>query len=77
VNSTVVEPIDVLECLPFDVFNVAPRSLTMDEFGLVETVEALGQRIIVTVALGPDRRDDLLLTESLGVANTEVLTRSL
>ena len=76
VNSTVVEPIDVLECLPFDVLNVAPWSLAMDEFGLVETIEALGQRIIVTVALGPDRRDDLLLTESLGVANTEVLTAS-
>ena len=47
----------------------------MDEFGLVETVEALGQRVVVTVALGSDRRNDLLLAESLGVANTEVLTR--
>ena len=50
-NSTVVEPVDVLECLPFDVLDVAPRSLAVDEFSLVETVEALGQRIIVTVAL--------------------------
>ncbi len=49
VNSTVVEPIDVLECLPFDVLNVAPWPLAMDEFGLVETIEALGQRIIVTL----------------------------
>src|SRR5665213_2541717 len=47
----------------------SPRSLAMDELGLVEAVERLGERIIVTVALGADRRDDLGFAETLGVAN--------
>ena len=46
-NSTVVEPIDVLECLPLDVLDVAPWSLAVDEFGLVETIEDLGQRVVI------------------------------
>jgi len=75
VDPPVVEPVDVFQCLPFDVLDVAPGPLAVDEFGLEEAVEALGQRIIVAVALGPDRRDDLRLTESLGVTNAEVLTR--
>ena len=46
-DSAVVEPVDVLERLPFDVLDVAPGALAIDEFGLVETIETLGQRIII------------------------------
>jgi hypothetical protein len=31
------------------VFDVAPRSLAMDQLGLVETVERFGQRIVVAL----------------------------
>jgi hypothetical protein len=41
VDSSVVEPIDVLQRFPLDVLDVSPGSLGMDQFGLVETVEAL------------------------------------
>ena len=73
-NPSVVEPVEVVERGPFDVLDVAPRSLAMDELGLVEAVERLGERIIVTVALRANGRDDLRLAETLGVANAEVLT---
>ena len=39
VESPVIEPFDVIERRPFDVFDVAPRTLAVDEFGLVKTVE--------------------------------------
>ncbi len=29
VNSSVVEPVDVVECGPFDVFDIAPGTLAM------------------------------------------------
>jgi hypothetical protein len=37
VDSSIVEPADVVECRPFDVIGIAPQSLAMDEFGL-ETI---------------------------------------
>jgi hypothetical protein len=33
----------------------------MDQFGLVETVDGLGQRVVITVALAADRRLDTCL----------------
>ena len=38
-NSSIVEPIEVVKGGPFDLFDVAPRSLAMNQFSLVETVE--------------------------------------
>ena len=51
-DAPVVEPVDVVECRPLDVFDVAPGTLAIDQFALEETVERLGERIIVAVALG-------------------------
>ena len=39
VDSLVVEPVDVVEGCPFDVFDVTPGTLAMNQFSLVETVE--------------------------------------
>jgi hypothetical protein len=47
VDAAVIEPIDVGEGGPFDVVDVLPGPSTVDQLGLVETVEALGQGIIV------------------------------
>jgi hypothetical protein len=69
VDASVVEPINVVERGPFDLFDVAPGSFAMDEFGLVETVEAFGEGIVIGVAFGSNRRDDLGFAQSLGVAN--------
>jgi hypothetical protein len=74
VDSSVVEPVEVVERRPLDVLDVAPRPLAMDQLGLVETVERLGKSLVVTVALRANLRDDLGFAEALGVTNAEVLT---
>jgi len=38
VIRTVVEPVNMVERAPFEVFYVAARSFAMDQIGLVETV---------------------------------------
>ena len=38
-DSPVVEPVDLVEGCPFDVFDVAPRTLAMNQFSFVKTVE--------------------------------------
>ena len=43
VNSSVVEPADVVERRPFDALDVAPGSLAVDQLGLVEAIEALAE----------------------------------
>ena len=48
-DSSVVEPVDVVERRPFDVFDVAPGSLAVDQLSLVETVEALGEGIVIVL----------------------------
>ena len=68
-DPSVVEPVEVVERGPFDVLDVAPGSLAVDQLGLVETVERFGERIIVAVALRADRRDDLGFAETIRVAN--------
>ena len=50
-DASIVEPIDVVERRPFDVLDVAPGTLAMDQLALGEAVEGLGERIIVAVAL--------------------------
>jgi len=53
VDSPVVEPVDVVERRPFDVFDIAPGALTMDELGLVETIETLSECIDAPIAVKP------------------------
>ena len=38
VDSPIVEPVDVVEGLPFDVFDASPRTLAVNQLVLVETV---------------------------------------
>ena len=45
----------------------------MDDFGLVESVDCLGQRVVVAVALATDRGLNAGLGQSLAVANRDVL----
>ena len=54
-DSSVVEPVDIVERRPFDMLHVAPGSLAVDQLGLVDAVERFGERV-VAVALGADRR---------------------
>jgi len=44
VYPSVVEPVDVVERRPFDVFDVAPRSSAVNQFGLVKTGGSMARR---------------------------------
>jgi len=54
VQTTVVVPVDVLDGGDLDVVDPPPWSTIADEFGLVQRVERLGHRVVVTVSFGPD-----------------------
>ena len=51
----------------------SPALPPADQLGFVETVDGLGQGVVVAVALAPDAVDGLGLIEALGVANRKVL----
>jgi hypothetical protein len=48
----------------------------MDDLGLVETVDGLGQRIVVVVAHAAHRRLDTGFCQALGVFDRDVLAAS-
>ena len=73
VEASVVEPVDVGHGCELDVVEPTPGALAVDQFPLVEPVERLGEGVVVAVALGADRRDDLAGSEPLRVANRQVL----
>jgi hypothetical protein len=39
VDSPVVEPFDVVEGSPVDVFDIAPGTFAMNQFSFIETIE--------------------------------------
>ena len=49
VQAAVVQPVNPLEGGDFDLVNGPPRTLRLDQFGLVEPVDRLGQRVVVTL----------------------------
>ena len=73
VEASVVEPVDPFQGGDLDVVGGAPRPSRFDQFGLVEAVDRLGQRVVVAVAGGPDRGVDAGLGESFGVGDGGVL----
>ena len=76
-DSQVVEPVDVVECGPFGVFDIAPRPLTMNQLGLVEIVGTISSSIVVGIALGANRGNDVGVVESFGVADREILNSAI
>jgi hypothetical protein len=71
VEAAVVEPLDVGHGGELDVVVTTPWSLPVDELPLVEPVERLGERVVVAVAAGADRGDDVVGGEAFAVANAE------
>lgn len=49
----------------------------MNQFGLLQAVDGLGQRVVIAVALAAHRRLDASFRQSLGVANADVLRASI
>ena len=49
----------------------------MDDLGLVETVDGLGERVVVAIADAADRRLDTGLGQALGLLDRDVLAASI
>ena len=64
VQATVVEPVDIGEGGELDIVEAPPRSLRVDQFPFVEPVEALDEGVVVGIALGSDRRHDVVVWAS-------------
>ena len=73
VEPPVVEPVDIAEGGPLDVLEPRPRALRVDQLPLVEPVEALDEGVVVAVASGADRGDDVVGGEPFRVADAEAL----
>ena len=72
-QSVVVEPRDPLERRQFDRFACLPRRATMDQLGLVQPVDRLGQRVVVAVADAAHRGLDAGFGQPFAVADRDVL----
>lgn len=45
-DSPIVEPVDVVKCCQFDLFDVAPGTLAMNQLSLVQTAWCLMSRCV-------------------------------
>lgn len=72
-QPAIVEPVDPFQCRELDGLERPPRPTSMDDLGLVETVDGLGQSVVVTVADAAHRRLDTGVGRALGVFDRYVL----
>jgi len=77
VEAAVVEEVDVVEGGELHIVQPGPGAVLVDEFGLEEAVEGFGQGVVIAVAAGTHGGDRTGLCEALGVADGQVLPRSL
>ena len=72
-QPTIVEPVDPAQCGELDGLEAPPRPAPVDDLGLVETVDRLGECVVVAVSDAADRRLDAGLGKALGVADADIL----
>ena len=72
-KPAIVEPVHPLEGCALDGLEVAPRSASMDDLGLVETVDRFGEGVVVRVADAADGGLDFGFGEALGVLDRNIL----
>ena len=68
-QTPVVEPIDPAKGGYFQILHVAPRTLTMNQLGFVETVNGFREGVVITVTDAAERRFGAILSQTLGVEN--------
>ena len=71
-EPSVAEPADPFEGRQFDGLEAASRPAPVDDLGLVEAVDGLGEGIVVAVSNATDRRLDVGPGQTLGVFDREV-----
>lgn len=76
-QASVVEPVDPFERGVLDGFEGAPRPASMDDLGFVETVDGLGEGVVIAVAYAAHRRLDAGLRQALGVLDRKILTAAI
>ena len=54
VEAVVVEPVNPCGGVHLEALGGAPRLAGFDQFGLVQTIDRLGQRVVIAVALAAD-----------------------
>lgn len=68
-----IEPVDPLMLGIFHAFESTPQTLPVDRLGLVETVERLGQSVVIAVANTSDRRLHSGFGKALGILDRDIL----
>ena len=71
-----IPPGDPARRRELDLVDRVPGTPRTDELRLVEAVDALGEGVVIAVALAPDRGDRTLVGEPLGVPDGEVQARA-
>ncbi len=69
-EASIVKPVDPFERCKLDLFDVPPWTASTNDFRLVETVDRLGQRVVVGIANTSHRRLNARSIESFGVIDT-------
>jgi hypothetical protein len=72
-DSSVVVPVDPLERGPLDIFPAMPGSSSVDDLGLIQAVDGLGERVVVAVADAADEGLKTGLGEAFRVSKGYVL----
>ncbi len=72
-QPTVVEPIDPFEGGVLDLVEITPGTTVVNDLGLEQSDDRLGEGVVVRVADAADRRLDAGLLQALSVTNREIL----
>lgn len=72
-QPAIVEPVDLGQRRELDGFEASPRPTPVNDLGLVEPVDRLGEGVVIAVADTADGWLDARFRQPLGVANADVL----
>jgi hypothetical protein len=73
VQALLVPPVDPRRSGQLELLHRFPGPSSVDQLGLVEAVDRIGQCVVEGIALGSDRGHGLLVGQTLGVANGQIL----
>ena len=71
--SSVVEPVDPLEGCELDVFEIAPRTAWVDDFGFEQSDDRLSQCVVIGIADAAHRWLDAGFGQAFGVSDGDIL----
>ena len=72
-EPVVVEPVHPFQRCELDGLERSPRTAPMDDLGFIETIDRLGESVVVTVADAANRWPDACFRQALGVFDRDGL----